>query len=134
LNTLDQIKSTARGVAVLNDWLGGGGQPVSPEQAESRARACIPCPHNKSPNWWGRTKNRIAQAIRDNLEAKHKLQLETKWDDALAMCDICGCCNQLSVWTPIDHIKSHTSTETLNSYPDHCWKKQEILVPDGNTN
>ncbi len=59
---IEEIKRSALGMAVIADWLGSGGQPVTPVIAERRSMACVtgnngkPCPYNHGSqnglNWW----------------------------------------------------------------------------------
>lgn len=126
MNMIEEIRSTAKGVQILESWLGAGGAPVADELADKRANVCIECPLNVEPNWWGRVKNAIASAIKDHLRVKSNLGFRVENEDGLSMCKVCGCCNALAVWTPIEHIKSHTSTEQFVKFPTACWKRNEI--------
>ena len=132
MNLLDKLRNDIEGVKLLNDWIGEGGQPVSSMRSEHRAAACVsgnqgqPCPFNVEPGWWERVKSSIAQTIQAELELKHHLELRQPLDDGLHMCSICGCCLKLKVWTPIQHIQAHTSSEMLDKMPGYCWQKREI--------
>ena len=46
------IKRAAQGTAVVLDWLGSGGNPVSQELAEQRAAICVACPKNQPGAWF----------------------------------------------------------------------------------
>lgn len=124
---ITELRKTLRGVEILSDWLGSGGEPVAAPLAQSRAAVCETCQENRPARWWETASGTIAQAIRDELEAKNQLNLTLPNEEALGMCRPCGCCNRLAPWSPIEHIKSHTSVEVLNAYPAHCWKKKEIV-------
>ena len=81
-----------------------------------------------APGWWdlvGQVKNSIAKTIREQLRIKHTLNLYSSWDPDLHMCQICGCCLKLKVWTPIEHIKAHFPKENLTKLPPHCWMLKE---------
>lgn len=129
---LDEIKSDANGAALLADWLGDGGFHVEQAEADIRASACYkgyfgkPCPNNKEPNWWEKFKTSIAMTIRKQLSLKSRLKLKAHREDEIHMCSICGCCLKLKVWTPIEHIKKHTSAEMLQRYPFFCWQRMEM--------
>lgn len=126
------VQETAEGLEILSDWLGAGGKPVSPEQAEQRARACAqgdngkPCTFNCAPKWWEYAKLAVAHWITKELEAKNKMGLSVPNESEIHMCSRCGCCLPLKVWTPIDHIRAHLHFDSVQTYPDHCWIKREI--------
>lgn len=132
MSLIDEFRNDVAGLALLKDWLGDGTEPVSQARADHRANACLhgdggnPCPHNCEPNWWGRVKSSIANTIQMQLEMKHHLRLHVASEDACFMCRICGCALPLKVWTPIEHIKQHTTPDQLEKYPAWCWQKQEI--------
>jgi hypothetical protein len=132
MKALDEIKNTATGAAVLADWLGDGLHPVTQEQADRRAVSCLSgndgaeCPHLSHPNWWDSAKGSVAFAIKEQLEAKAGLKLETKLDEHPRMCSRCGCCMPVKAWTPIKHIASHMTDDAVKSHPPFCWIRQEI--------
>lgn len=132
MNIFEELRQDARGVALLVDWIGSGGEPVSQIHAEHRADACVhgndgkPCPMNCEPGWWDRAKGAIAETIRGQLELKKKLNLHLSCDASLHMCKACGCSMQLKPWVPIAHIKAHTSPETIDKTPSFCWLRKEL--------
>lgn len=135
MNVLQELQNDAAGVALLKDWLGSDGAMVPMEQAESRSVACthghsgMKCPFNVAPGWWNlieQAKNEIAQTIRAQLELKKHLSLRVENDDSMHMCHVCGCCMKLKVFTPIEHIKAHTTPVQMALYPSWCWIRKEI--------
>ncbi len=128
----NEIKNDAAGYQILQDWFGDGLRPVTQEQADKRAVACMQgnnggeCPHLTWPKWWETAKGAIASAIKEQLEAKSKMKLETAIDKAPRMCSGCGCCMSLKVWAPISHIAAHTSPQTISKFPPFCWQRIEI--------
>ncbi len=125
---ISELRQTATGAAILDDWLGAGGQPVPQSHADARAAKCVVCPLNVAPGWWHlHFVDKIAKAIRRHLEVKNSIGLDTPHDLNLSMCKVCGCCNRLAVWVPIKHIALHTDDEKLNKFPEPCWKKHEII-------
>lgn len=126
MSIISEIVNDSKGAKIISEWLGAGGVPVHFSVAEKRATICSPCKFNVSPKWWETTKHKIADAIKEHLAIKNHIGLKVSNEDALAMCERCGCCNSLSVWTPIIHIAHNTSNEQLDDLPEHCWKKQEI--------
>jgi len=132
MNPINELKQIADGAAVITAWFGAGGRPVSQDTANTRALACLHgdkvmvCSFLGHPYWWESTKGAIASAIKEQLEAKGNLKLETALDQNPSMCRKCGCCLPLKVWTPIEHIKSQTTEEQVQGFPAFCWQRIEI--------
>lgn len=133
MNLIEEIKNDAAGLKTLTDWLGEGLHPVPQAQADHRSLACVsgnngdPCPHNRGGKWWERQiKNPIADAMLRQIEVKNQIKISTPFDESLSVCDVCGCCLKLLIWTPIDIIKRRTNPETISNYPAHCWKRIEL--------
>jgi len=126
MSLMDTLRKTSKGAAVITDWLGAGGNPVSLEQADRRARSCIGCPNNVSPNWWNKTTGSIAAAMRDMLAIKNDCQMHIAVEDKLHVCRACGCCLPCKIWVPIVHISKMLDKQTVLDLPSHCWMKQEI--------
>jgi len=126
MNVLREIKNDMDGLALLGDWLGHEGHPVSQMVAEARSKRCVGCPKNMSPNWWETSKNIIAEWIRGELEIKHTMELKVAEEENLHMCSACGCATRLKIWVPTDHLKRHTSQKVINMTPDFCWMRSEL--------
>lgn len=114
-------RNVAAGVGVLLEWLGSGGKPVEQSLADSRASICSTCPKNDGGDWTSYFTKPIADRIRTQLEIRGDLQLRTPHDDKLTVCSACDCPLKLKVWTPLDHILSHTSEETKTKLDPRCW-------------
>lgn len=128
MNLLDIANQYKDGVETLKDWLGSGGEVVSHDEAERRSLVCLTCPQNLSPRWWERfLTDPIAIAIRKQLEIKNHAQLRVINEEDMHVCRACGCCIPAKLWTPIEHIKAHTSMETLSKAPAHCWWRRAIM-------
>lgn len=127
MSILAAIRQTSKGLHVIDDWLGVGGQPVSKEQAEKRSQSCLKCPHNRAPRWWETAKGSIAQAIRDMLSVKNECAMELEHEEKLNICDQCGCCLRLKCWTPIVHVRKVVDQKTLSGLPSYCWMKRELI-------
>lgn len=123
---LDELKATARGAAILQDWLGGGAEPVPAAEARARAAVCVACPENEPGGWWEHAKSTIAGAIREHVAVKRALKLETVYDHRLGTCNVCKCNNPLQVWVPINHVAAHTPPEVTAKFPVGCWKRKEL--------
>jgi hypothetical protein len=126
MNILAEIVNDARAVMLMKDWLGEEMKPVTRESAEQRASICEPCKKNIEPKWWDRFKHAVADVIRDQIAIKNKLDLKLPNDEALGMCQVCGCAAILKPWAPIKHIQDHTPAETLALFPGNCWIPKEI--------
>lgn len=125
VDIIEEIRHDSKGAVILAEWLGNGGQPVAKGIAWRRADLCLTCPKNKPGNWWDKVKDRIADAIRDHLEVKRKLELETPYDKDIGTCEACGCNLPLAVWVPIKHVLNHTSEKELAAFEAICWKRNE---------
>ena len=79
-NVVKDVIRAAQGTAVVLDWLKSGGPPVAQELADSRAAICAECPRNQAGLWF--TEN-AAEIIKDTLEARKDLKLETPHDAKL---------------------------------------------------
>lgn len=122
---IHELRQTANGAAVLNDWLGEGGMPVPLPQAEARAFICKGCPLNVSPNWWHKFfTDPIARTIRKTITLKNQIGVLVSCEQDMAMCKACGCATRLKVHVPIQHIKAHHKPEY--SYDARCWVLSEM--------
>lgn len=133
MNLVDQIRQDAAGAALLADWVGRDGTPVSQEKANERAKVCLngnfgcPCTLNVEPGWWEKVKSIVAETIKKQLSLKNRMKLEVPRESELNICKACGCCLRLAVWTPIERLKEHTTQEQLDNMPIFCWKKNELM-------
>lgn len=115
-----EVKRAAQGTAVVIDWLTSGGAPVDKALAEKRASVCVQCTKNVEGKWYTVGP---AELIRETLEARSDLKLETPHDANLKSCDVCKCLMRLKVWTPLSFILKGTKPEILAEFPDWCWIK-----------
>lgn len=130
---IQRFKQDARGARILAEWLGDGGEPVSPELATTRAKLCVNCPgrHNRLDH--RRIEPGIAQFIKEQEEARGKIRLTTQYDQRLHSCldtaseKGCGCYLKLKVWVPIQY-------QPDAKMPHYCWvtkeKRQYEAEPD----
>lgn len=132
MSLLDEIKNDAEGVLLLKDWLGQGFNHVTPQKAAHRSLACLhgdngmECPHHKMARWWETAKHKVADVIKKQLQLKSRFKLATPFDDKMKICAICRCCMALKIWTPIEHVRKHTSKDTESKLPPHCWIRKEL--------
>jgi hypothetical protein len=138
MSLLDEIRQDTKGGFVLADWLGHGGSPVPHDQAVERSQACLSgetddkgaprkCRFNKHSGWWKTAKGSIAQAIREMVQIKQRVNLSVPNEGELAMCSKCGCYLALKVHVPLAHIRKQLDTAAVSDYPSHCWIKKELL-------
>lgn len=120
-NVAAAVRNVSAGVGVLLDWLGNGGKAVEQSLADGRAEICSTCPKNDGGDWTAYFTKPIADKIRTQLEIRNDLQLRTPHDEKLTVCSACDCPLKLKVWTPLDHILSHTSEETKTKLDPRCW-------------
>lgn len=113
-----EVKRAAKGTAVIVDWLTSGGAPVEKELAEKRASTCVACPKNVEGRWYTVGP---AELIRETLELRKDLKLETSQDHSLKSCDVCKCLMRLKVWTPLPFILERTKPEIMAEFPSNCW-------------
>jgi hypothetical protein len=100
-------------------WLGEGGEPS--KDAHERAKACLLCPHNVKRPLEELFKGAVAEAVRQQVELKSAMKVETPLDDALHICNLCGCVLKLKVHVPLKHARDNTPD--WEKFPDWCWLK-----------
>lgn len=133
MNLIEEFKADVVGIALIRDWLGAGGNPVSQPMAEARAAICLNCPKHQPGAWWEAWfKNPVARAIKRTLEYKNRLSLELYNEKALGNCTVCRCCLVLKCWVPTEHVKEHTPPERLAEFPEFCWIRSELEAMKGN--
>jgi hypothetical protein len=119
------------GAQIIIDWLGAGGKTVSDAQAQTRADICTgringrPCEHNVSDSW---ITGAAGESARKLLSIKNNAQMRVDGEKRLHTCDACSCYLRLKVWTPLDHLLKHTTTEELANLPEFCWQRNERLA------
>lgn len=115
------VRRVAAGVKTLLDWLGSGAHPVDRSVAEQRADVCMVCPLNGNGDWTSFFTKPAAEEIRQQLEIKNSMKLETSYDLSLGVCRACSCPLKLKVWTPMNHILANTEDEVRNKLDKGCW-------------
>lgn len=120
------VQKVVAGIALITDWLGSGLKPVEQARADHRASICARCVLNQKPA------ELITSVMADGLhllmEAKAHMKLATPHDALLETCTACLCRNSLKVWTPIEHVKAHTTPEILTALAEPCWIRDELKV------
>lgn len=120
------VKRTVSGVGVLRDWLGDGAVAIEQPIANLRATICATCPMNATGDWTTFFTEPVAALIRSQLSIRNDLDLMTPYDDALNVCEACGCPLKLKVHVPLNHITEHLSAEVKSKLDARCWILKEI--------
>lgn len=119
------IKQTSDGARILTDWLGDGAMPVCPEKAQARANVCETCPKNKPSEGYSRLTAEVAQAIKEQVEVKNKLNLKLSNEDTLGTCEACGCHLGLKPWVPLPYLEQTLDEEDEKELDPRCWVRKE---------
>lgn len=109
------------GVATLGDWLGDGANPVGHELSDQRANICCDCPQNKRGDWLSLFTKPVAELIRRQIEERKQLRLATSKDEALGVCDACGCPLKLKVHVPLENITKKLKPQDREKLDARCW-------------
>jgi len=106
------------------------GKVVPREVADARALICTAgapgntrCPMNGTGDWKTLFTEPAAELIKNQLAAKNSMQLQTKYDANLGVCEACACPLQLKVWAPLEYALRKMSKETKEKLPEWCWMK-----------
>jgi len=114
--TVADVKSFGNSIAHV--FKNGG--VVSQAEATRRAGICVQCKLNTTVR--GCTGcAQITSFVFKIIGAK-----KTPYDSKLKQCGNCGCPLAAKVWiTKSDLLERQQVAENLETYPDHCWMKQE---------
>ncbi len=122
-------KSIFSGAQNLLAW-SDSGKVVPKELADARALICTAggpgetrCPMNGTGDWKQMFTAPAAELIKNQLAAKNSMQLSTKYDQSLGVCEACACPLPLKVWAPLEYALKKMSKETKDNLPDWCWMK-----------
>ena len=118
---MGRVLSIANGARTLGRWLGEGHHPVSPEDANARAKVCEACPLNQPGDWFDRVTGAVADFVREEITAKSAMNLRVSNEDKLGTCQACGCNLRLKVWVPISTITGRTPPEEFDELSETCW-------------
>ncbi len=106
------------------------GKVVPKEVADARALICTAggpgetrCPMNGTGDWKQMFTAPAAELIKNQLAAKNSMQLSTKYDQSLGVCEVCACPLPLKVWAPLEYALRKMSKETKDKLPEWCWMK-----------
>lgn len=129
MNQLSPFSQSARNVAAgvntIADWELAGGNVVSRDVANVRAKTCSTCPQNQRGDLLQWFTQQAAKLIQLQLETRNNMKLHTDFDPLLGVCESCGCVNKLSVWCPLDIKLKHMKPEVKASLHPLCWVLNE---------
>ena len=126
------VTNVAAGAKTLADWIGSGAHPVTKEQAEARAGVCVKCPMNKEGDLSNFFTRAAAEIIRMQVQTAQDLELTTKHDKQLGVCQACACPIRLKVWVALKPILEHMPAESKAALDSKCWILSEELAINAN--
>lgn len=123
---LDRLAAVAAGAKVLVEFVASKEEAVPIEVSRRRANACanrdgVPCPKNTTGDWLALFTQPAAQAIKEKLESRSGLRLETHLDDKLGVCDACDCPLGLKVHMPLSRILQGLNPAQRQALDPGCW-------------
>ena len=96
-----------------------GGEKVTQEEADRRAKICSTCPFNVQPEGCTGCNSR---AIKEAVTALTRAG-KTPYDGQLLSCKFCGCFINAMVWFPLSTLQKFTDYDENKELPEWCWKK-----------
>lgn len=121
-----RVGKVVAGARIILDWIGSGGRPVPVPLALTRAATCVDCALNTAPDWTSWATGLVARSIKEQLEAKNAMGLDTPVDDKLRTCSACTCWIPLKIWCPIEHILERTTEQGISALDPGCWVIREL--------
>lgn len=133
LSPLGKLQSVAAGAKVLVKWISHGSEAVPAAQATERAGVCAgtnpdgsnKCPMNTEGDWTSFFTAPVAKAIHEELEKRKAMQLATRFDARLGVCDACLCPMRLKVHVPLSLILGELSPSAKSMLHPNCWILKE---------
>jgi hypothetical protein len=107
--------------SLLASWLGEGGGTVSNEEAVNRAKVCLVCPMNRQGDWTRYFSLPMANMLRQTLEMRNGMKLQTPDDPKLGICEACSCVLTLKIHVEPSVIKRKMAKETFDGLHENCW-------------
>lgn len=119
MNLLERARKIPRGMEVISEWLGSGGEVVSQDEAQGRADICLRCPKNTNDSVGFGI---ISAVVKSYLRVKNRLGLHVSGEKSLHACECCGCVLKLKIWLPQDKVSAEMAGDDRTKYPDYCWQ------------
>ena len=128
VGAIEGLKRTAAGAGAVIEWLGSGGQAVTPGLSTKRAEICSTCPRNQPGNLSQWFVKKASELIQQELSRRLDLQLSTAFDDKLGVCTACLCPMKLKVHTPLDIIEKKMLPQVLADLDPRCWILKKDVI------
>lgn len=125
MNLIERAKAYLHGQRILSAWLGDGGVAVEHSLAQERSNVCMTCEMNQ-PGWTPPEK--VAEAIKEQVELKNNLNLHVQNEDKLHTCQVCLCPLLLKPWVPLSYQSKYMTKDDIESFPTKCWLRKELYL------
>lgn len=126
-NAVHEFARVFQGTATLVDWfVAGNREKVSPDVAEYRADRCSTCVFNQPPQGCTTCNQKSLRSKVNEIVGGSA----TKYDLALNACAICGCELKAKIWLPKEILLRHMSEQQIAQLPPAhngfkgCWLKE----------
>ena len=105
----------------LISHIGGTGEKITQEKAESRAGVCAGCSKNQDvAGCKNCSKGIIGQLVQRVIGAR-----KTSHDGQLKFCEVCHCYAAAKVWVKHEAIWKHMPESQKKALPEECWIVKE---------
>jgi hypothetical protein len=125
---MGKVGAVVAGGRSLAEWIGAGANPVEQGIADKRAETCSKCPLNKAGDISSFFERGTSEMLRAAIASAKDINLVTRFDKVLGVCDACYCPLKLKMWMPIDHINKQMSDDTRAALDAKCWILSESGV------
>lgn len=112
-------------MSALTHWLIEGTEPVPAQLAEARACICRACPLNMDEGLYEDVVGLAAAMVQVALEIKHRRKLTVEGEEALHICDACGCDLKLKVHAPASVLFAEGTPDYFEKLSPQCWIRSE---------
>ena len=131
MSLIELASKMGKGTEIVFSWLGAGGNTVPQHEAQNRSDVCtgrlsgVACPNNVSENFFV---GQAGESVRKLLEIKNGARLRVQGEKSLGNCAVCKCHLRTKIWTPMEHIRKHTTDDELKQLPALCWQRTETKI------
>lgn len=115
------VKKITHGVEALLEWETSGLPPVDLVVAEGRAAVCAACPQNGRGDLTRWFTIPASEQIRFHMQRVHAMNLKTRLNDKLGVCEACMCPLRLKIFSPTELVKKHLTDDLKAELPKECW-------------
>lgn len=131
MSLLDFAKRMGTGTEIVFSWVGSGGNTVTQHEAQLRSDICtgrlsgVACPYNVAENFFTGS---AGETVKKLVEIKNGSKLRVRGEKSLGNCAVCKCHLRTKIWTPMEHIRKHTTDDELRELPPICWQRVEVKI------